>query len=384
MNNDITIVFLQMTGSKDEKGTGGGLIFQEFLARILIERDIDVYAITNPSDKFGFDFLNNKRFVANFHTNRNKILSFFFFNYKAMREELRKILIELPENLIFVTTDPFPKDIFAAYYIKHYFKRNIIITMHHITPSILFHPLKRGVIRATIAWIISIFALYVIKTHNIPIFLDNKRIAKSTGWRLNNLLMEMPLAVENSTIIPTNKDKFIACFIGRLSKNKGIIDLIYSWKLVNKNIPEAMLYIIGSDLGYGKYQKLINKFNLNKTVKITGYLNEKDKNEIISRSTLFVFPSYEEGWSLSVMESINSGLLPIIYRIPAYDYVCDNEIKIRPGNIKELSNKIIYFFTNAAKTKNIILKLQNCNEKYSKDYVFNIWFNQIKDKFHLD
>ena len=383
MHTNVSIVFVQMEGSKTQNGTGGGLLFSELLARNLIKNGVQVYAITNPSDKYGFDFLANNRFTANFSSHNIGILSIFIFDYTDMRKELCKIINKLPKNCIFITVDPFPKDIFAGYYIKHNLKQNVIITMHHITPSIFFHPFRRGFLRTVIAWLMSVFALFIIKTSQIPVFLDNKRIAASTGWRLDHLLMEMPLTVNTPMKNPNNKYNQIACFIGRLNPNKGIADLIYSWKLVNKSIPDAKLYIIGGNVPKDKYQKLVNKLNMNNTIKITGYLSESDKNQIIAMSSLFVFPSYEEGWSLAVMEAINSGLLPILYDIPAYDYVCNDKIKVPPGNIRELSTKIVYFLNNPEKVANTVRVLQMCNKKYSEDYVFDVWFNQIKEKFNL-
>ena len=383
MDNNFSIVFVQMQGIKTEKMIGGGLTFLELLARNLIKRNIRVYAITNSRDKYGFDFLANNRFIANFNTNPNGLLSMFFFDYTTMKNELHRIIDKLPKNCIFISVDPFPRDIFSTYYIKRYLQQNTIITMHHITPSIFFHPFRRGFSRTIIAWLMSVFALFIIKTSQIPVFLDNKRIAASTGWRLDHLLMEMPLTVNIPIKNPNNKYNQIACFIGRLNPNKGITDLIYSWRLVNRSIPDAKLYIIGGNVAKDKYQKLLNRLNMNNTIKITGYLSESEKNQIISMSSLFVFPSYEEGWSLAVMEAINYGLLPILYDIPAYYYVCNDKIKVPPGNIKELSTKIVYFLNNPEKVANTVRILQMCSKKYSEDYVFDVWFNQIKEKFNL-
>jgi len=383
MHNNFSFVFVQMQGAKSEKTIGGGLVFQEFLAKNLLEKGIKVYAITNSLDKYGFTFLGNDRFVANFKVNSNSILSIFSFDRKKMKSELFRIIDNLPKNCVFISVDPFPRDIISAYYIKHYLKKKTLVTMHHITPSILFHPFRRGFFRSFVAWLISIFALFVIKTQELPVFLDNKRIAKSTGWNLHNLLMEMPLTVHNVMKIPENKRGHIACFIGRLNPNKGISDLIHSWKTVNQNVSDAILYMIGNDLGNGKYQKLIKNLNLENVIKITGYLQEEEKNQIISKASLFIFPSFEEGWSLAVMEAINSGLLPILYDIPAYDYVCNEEIKLPPGNIQKLSNKIVYFFENPEKAKMIVKELQICNKKYSKEYVFDLWLGQILEQFNL-
>ena len=379
-----TIIFVQMNFGKGDDKIGGGIVYQELLAKYLIKKNFNVYAITNPSDKYGFDFLKDKRLIANFKDSKTTAINTFLFNFKLLKKELFEIIEILPKNSIFICTDPFPQDIIASYYIKHKLKRDVIVTMHHITPSIFFHPIRRGMLRSFIAWTISIFALYIIKTQNIPVFLDNKRIAEKTGWNLNNLLMEMPLSTDNQIIPLINKDEDTACFIGRLNRNKGIIDLILSWAYVIKNIPSAKLYIIGKDNGNKKYQKLIDKLNLTDSIIITGFLDTNNKNEIMLKSKLFLFPSYEEGWSLAVMEAINSGLLPILYDIPAYDYVCNSDIKVKPGDIKNFANKIIYFFHNREKTNELILQLQECNRKYSMEYVYNIWINQINKKFNLN
>ena len=379
-----TIIFVQMNFGKGDDKVGGGIIYQELLAKYLIEKNFNVYAITNPSDKYGFDFLKDKRLIANFKDNDTTAINTFLFNFNLLKKELFKIIKVLPKNSIFICTDPFPQDIIASYYIKHKLKRDVIVTMHHITPSIFFHPVRRGMLRSFIAWSISIFALYIIKTQNIPVFLDNKRIAEKTGWNLNNLLMEMPLSTDNQIMPLKNKNGFVACFIGRLNRNKGIIDLILSWAYVIKIIASAKLYLIGKDYGNKKYQKLIDKLNLTDSIIITGFLDTNNKNEIMSKSRLFVFPSYEEGWSLAVMEAINSGLLPIVYNIPAYDYVCNSDIKVKPGDIKTFANTIIYFFHNQEKANDLILQLQECNKKYSMEYVYNIWINQINKKFNLN
>ncbi len=286
-------------------------------------------------------------------------------------------------NSIFIVITPFPPDVMAAYYLKRKLKKNVLIEMHHITPSILFHPIRRGPIRSTIAWFISIFALVIVKFDNIPVILDNKRIAKWTGWNINEKLLIEKLSFTDYEIInPRNREGHFAVFVGRIVKNKGIKDLILAWKYVIEKIPDAKLYIIGNDRN-NKYHKLILKSKLNNSIIITGFINEYDKKNILRKAQLFVFPSYEEGWGLAVMEAINFGLLPILYDIPAYDYVCDDKIKVKPGNVKEFSKKIIYYFNNPEETIKTISKLQECNKKYTLEYVTQTFLNQIKDRFNI-
>ena len=74
-----------MTGAKTDSGTGGGLVFQEMLAKSLIERGFKVYAITNPSDLYGFRFLGKDRLVTRFSKSSSGALGLFIFERKKLK-----------------------------------------------------------------------------------------------------------------------------------------------------------------------------------------------------------------------------------------------------------------------------------------------------------
>ena len=247
----------------------GGLVFQEMLANSLIERGIKVYAITNPNDLYGFQFLGKNRLVARFSRSSSGAIGLFIFERKKLKNELRSSASNFPKDTLFVTIDPFPADIFAAKVLRRY-NQKVVVTMHHITPSPLFHPIKRGPLRSFIAWLISLNALLFIKTANIPFFLDNKRIALELGWKFDKNLLEIPLALPAYGRRNVEGTKQYACFVGRLAKNKGIADLIHAWNVVNKQVPEAILHIIGTDFGNGRYQRMIERYAMQDSIVITG------------------------------------------------------------------------------------------------------------------
>lgn len=175
MESVSTVVFIQMTGAKTDSGTGGGLVFQEMLAKSLIAIGIKVYAITNPSDLYGFQFLGRNRLIARFSKSSSRAIGLFLFDRKKLKAELSSFASIFPKDALFVTVDPFPKDIFAAKVLRRC-GRKVIITMYHITPSPLFHPIRRGSLRSLIAWLISLNALLFIKTANIPFLLCFRKI----------------------------------------------------------------------------------------------------------------------------------------------------------------------------------------------------------------
>lgn len=375
-----TVVFVHMTGSKTNEGTGGGLISQEVLAKSLIERGVQVFAVTNPRDNFGFKFLGENRLVAKFSISSSPLMNLFLFNGRELKDELRHVVNRLPNDALYVIVDPFPPDIYAAKFLNK-LDRKVIVNMYHITPSPLFHPIKRGFIRAIAAWFISFNALIFIKTTTIPVFLNNKRIAKELGWNLSKNLMEMPLSLQEYNKDNIDISKRSVCFVGRLAKNKGILDLIRSWRIIVRQFPDAILYIIGSDRGNGIYQKKINKYGLQGSIKITGFLDEEQKRKIMKRCSIFAFPSYEEGWALAVMEAIDMGLLPVIYDLPAYDYICNERVKTKVGDINKFADTVMYFLSHCDERSFIVKKIQGCISKFTPEFVTQIWITQVQEFF---
>ncbi len=369
------IIFVQLTGFRGKSGTGGGLEFYERLARYLVTIGENVYAITNNLDDYGFLFLGKHRFIADFRNKKEGAFSIFFFDRKRLKNEMKRICRSFDINdSIFVTVDPFPMDIYGALILKRLGAR-VAVTMHHITPSPLWHPIRRGITRVIPAWLISVLALISAKLFDIPVFLDNKRIAKSTGWNIDKLY-EFYSALEHYDLKDCRKTKNIV-FVGRLSHNKGTIDLIKAFALVTKVIPEARLFMVGSNFLKSETERMIKKYSLRDKIIFTGYLDDQLKDAILDEASVMLFPSYEEGWALAVMEALDRGILPITYNLPAYDYLGKEAVKAKPGNIKELSSLTIYYLNNEKERCRKVKEMQRSISSYTIDFVAKHWLNCI-------
>ena len=101
----------------------------------------------------------------------------------------------------------------------------------------------------------------------------------------------------------------VICFIGRIVREKGIVDLIYAFENILKELPEAILLIIGDNEANERDLKakdevdfLINKFNIKEKVIFTGYRD--DIRDLLSMANVFVLPSYREGMPRSIIEAM--------------------------------------------------------------------------------
>jgi len=100
-------------------------------------------------------------------------------------------------------------------------------------------------------------------------------------------------------------------FIGRLLKDKGIIEYVAAAEIIKRKYPESTFRILG---GFDDNPNCIPKAYLEKVVKegIIDYIPSKaNVAPYLAESEVFVLPSYREGTPRSVLEAMATGL-PII------------------------------------------------------------------------
>jgi len=112
-----------------------------------------------------------------------------------------------------------------------------------------------------------------------------------------------------------NPPNFLA--VGRFTPKKGQKYTIEAFNTVHKKYPDAKLYFAGDGEDLEECKKLVNNFNLNKSIIFLGKQTQKQIIELISKSRGFLQHSIRpssgdmEGTPLSILEASASGL-PIV------------------------------------------------------------------------
>ena len=109
------------------------------------------------------------------------------------------------------------------------------------------------------------------------------------------------------------KQDFIL-FIGTLQPRKNIKGLINAFdKLRGNRIFENYQLVIAGKSGWN-YQSIFDKVRekaLTKKVLFTGYISKEDKIKLLRATSCFCFPSFYEGFGLSILEAMQQGT-PVI------------------------------------------------------------------------
>jgi len=169
--------------------------------------------------------------------------------------------------------------------------------------------------------------------------------------------------------------KYEACFLTRLSPLKGVFDLPHIWRNIVDNIPNARLAIMGlsESVKYNsQLEELIKTNNLTRNIVVLGTLDEKNKRSALKESKIFVFPSYEESFGISLLEAIASGLSAVAYDLPAYEVFGNGAIlKVPVGDKKAFSEAVLKLLLDGKLRKGMGEKARSIASRFDWDEIAN-------------
>jgi glycosyltransferase involved in cell wall biosynthesis len=113
---------------------------------------------------------------------------------------------------------------------------------------------------------------------------------------------------------PQLRDKTLILFLGRVDPKKGLDLLAKAFADVHHKFPQTHLVVAGPDnIGFlPTAQKYFAESGCLEAVTFTGMLTGTLKHAALASADLYVAPSYSEGFSMSVLEGMASGL-PCIF-----------------------------------------------------------------------
>ena len=201
-------------------------------------------------------------------------------------------------------------------------------------------------------------------------------------------VVTIPLGIDYKDIIDRYSFREISdrhydlVFVGRFAAIKRISDVVEAVSLLTKRGKKIEVALIGDGPQRRLLEQKIEKIGLSKSFHVFGFLNENEKYSTMANSKIFILPSEREGFSLSTLEAMALGCIPIVSK-PKFDEVFgvshfvkngENGLYYLVGNVDELAQCISDLLenqkisellsTNALKTA----KLYTTNEMARRIY----------------
>jgi glycosyltransferase involved in cell wall biosynthesis len=147
--------------------------------------------------------------------------------------------------------------------------------------------------------------------------------------------------------IGINEDSIVILFLGRINRDKGVLDLAKSFTAIAAIIPNAILLLVGPDEEqiFEDIQRICNVYRERiKRVDITPY-----PQRYLLAADILCLPSYREGFPLVIIEAAATGIPAICSRIYGItDAVEDGKtgLLFTAGDVDELTQALLKLIQN--------------------------------------
>lgn len=292
---------------------------------------------------------------------------------RLLRNDVR--VVQLNPSLIPV---PLFRDAIVQFINILFFKKDAVIVLHGWKPHV-FRKIKTIKIYSFLVrkFFNSAKVIFVLsqefKNQLIELGIDSEKIKVTTTFFYKEEIVA--LQADNS-----NSKRINFIYLGRVSKLKGIGELIEALKIVSKTHQNFTCSIIGhgdkpKTMDY--YKSLILNNKLNDKIEFLGRKEGVEKFQLLNQADIYIFPSYMEGCPTSVIEALASGLFIISTDVGALnDIINDNNgIKVKPKQIIELADAIVRSIKD-------VEKLRLKKKKIADDAFINYEVTQIAEQFH--
>lgn len=156
-------------------------------------------------------------------------------------------------------------------------------------------------------------------------------------------------------------------YVGTIEPKKNLKRLIEAYYQLKKDVNRYKLVIAGpKGWLYSEIYKTIKKLNIANDIIFTGYLHSQGLLFLYNAASVFVYPSFYEGFGLPVVEAMACGIPVITSNTSALPEVAkDAAILINPLDTKDLLESIKAVLDNPVLVKELSIKGLNRARQFS-------------------
>ena len=223
-----------------------------------------------------------------------------------------------------------------------YFKKPlppVIMTVHDVLPLLLPHFFPAKMTR----YYRHVLPLYLKKVDAIHAISDTTKtdIMRHYNIPSEKINVIYPSLSYQNTITHSEK-KDIILYVGTLEPRKNVATLIKAFAILKKRgLPHTLVIVGKKSWSSRALFDLIRQLHLSDHVAYKGFISDKEKNDLYQEAAIFVYPSYNEGFGLPVIEAMAHGTPVIASDTPIFrEVVGDAGVLVDPHDPQALAHAI--------------------------------------------
>jgi glycosyltransferase involved in cell wall biosynthesis len=216
-----------------------------------------------------------------------------------------------------VSTSPFMYDIIPAVMSRADKK---VVIMFHILPE----RKGRGFVtklRFLLASVEQRISLIVIQKYFDVVLVGNEDLRQLMSDRFPDKEILVAHAGIDTSKIDSSPDvkkvDNLALFVGRLTHQKGVFDLLDVAEYMQSKHSDFRLVVVGDGPDKNRFTEAAKSRSIS-SIEAVGFVSEEEKYKLMKEAKFFIFPSYEEGWGIALAEALYADCIAVCYEIKHY------------------------------------------------------------------
>ncbi|OGG11324.1 hypothetical protein A2Z00_02510 [Candidatus Gottesmanbacteria bacterium RBG_13_45_10] len=237
-------------------------------------------------------------------------------------------------------------------------RKPTVITVHDLIPIVFAHHFPRG-IRGELKWQIQRLSLGGVRAIITDSASSKRDIEKYIGLSSRFIHVvylapsedlhqmqrgEAAQRVKNKYTIDTN----YILYIGDINWNKNMPGLIHAFAKALARLDSRCMLVLGGKSFTGQnipekqeIYRLIHDLGLEKRIKFLGYVPDEDLSHLYSAASVYVQPSFAEGFGLPVLEAMACGCPVIASKATSLLEIAGPSFLIDPYSINDIARAMI-------------------------------------------
>lgn len=214
----------------------------------------------------------------------------------------------------------------------------------------------------------------------------SKELSKNYSKKMSHYkcrIVNIPLSLDYVPNETSNLEEKGITYIGRLSKEKGILDLIEVFKEVYDKDNKVILNIVGEGEEEEELKNRIQRYNLNDNVILHGYKSREEVENILLNTSIGVNTSYRESFGLAILETMSYGIPCIAFSsAEGLKEIIKNEKNgyiIENRNFEQMANSILELINDREKRIRFAEEAKKTCLKYERKEIRKKWMEIINN-----
>lgn len=199
----------------------------------------------------------------------------------------------------------------------------------------------------------------------------------------NCMCIHIPNTIESLPPRKASLENTRLISVGRLSKEKGYIDLLKVFKRLSIDYPDWTLDIVGDGSERESIENYIKDNELEDKVKLHGFQGKEYIDKLLNQSSIYLMTSYTESFGIVLIEAMSHGVPCMAYDSAegAREIINsgENGYLIKHRNQEAMVKKIEDLIKNKEERIKIGTQARESVKKYTSDVVAEEWFTLIEE-----